>query len=364
MLRLDRLELTGFKSFAEKTSIQFEGGISSIVGPNGCGKSNLADAIGWVLGSGTAQSLRGQRMDDVIFNGTRTRRPSGLVDATLVFSRVDNKPIVLKATEFSGEVLEIGRKLYRSGESVYTVNQRRCRLKDIHAVLEEAGLGFASYALIAQGKIGWFLRAKPVERRSVIEEAARITGYKSRRRSAEVKLELAQQNLLRVNDIMGEIERRLRSLKRQAAHARRYKRVKEEFRQVQRHKFVREAHQSSVGLESLDRQLEQLKKADEDLRKELAQGEEAHRKTLKKREQLETELSQLQQSSSETRLETDRTENSIQYHREQIEASRRSLEINASEQQTIAQSLEKVGEELVRFLSECIALEEEEKQIE
>ncbi|MCZ6876574.1 MAG: chromosome segregation protein SMC [Acidobacteria bacterium] len=364
MLRLDRLELTGFKSFAEKTSIQFEGGISSIVGPNGCGKSNLADAIGWVLGSGTAQSLRGQRMDDVIFNGTRTRRPSGLVEATLVFSRVDNQPIVLKATDFSGEILEIGRKLYRSGESVYTVNQRRCRLKDIHAVLEEAGLGFASYALIAQGKIGWFLRAKPVERRSVIEEAARITGYKSRRRSAEVKLELAQQNLLRVNDIMGEIERRLRSLKRQAAQARRYKRVKEEFRQVQRHKFVREAHQLRGGLERLDRELEQLQKSDEDLSKELVQGEEAHRQTLKEREELETGLSQLRQSSSETRLDTDRTENSIQYHGEQIEASRKSLEINALEQQTIAQSLEKVGEELVRFLSECIALEEEEKQIE
>ena len=364
MLRLYRLELTGFKSFAEKTSIQFEGGISSIVGPNGCGKSNLADAIGWVLGSGSAQSLRGQRMDDVIFSGTRKRRPSGLVDATLVFSRDDNKPIVLKETEFSGEILEIGRKLYRSGESVYTVNQRRCRLKDIHSVLEEAGLGFASYALIAQGKIGWFLRAKPVERRSVIEEAACITGYKSRRRSAEVKLELAQQNLLRVNDIISEIERRLRSLKRQAAQARSYKRVKEEFRQVQRQKFVLEAHQLRVGLQSLDRELDQLKRSDEDLSKELVQGEEAHRETLNKREQLESGLSQLRQTSSETRLETDRTENSIQYHGEQIEASQKSLEINASEQQTIAQSLEKVGEELTRFLSECITLEEEEEQIE
>ena len=271
---------------------------------------------------------------------------------------------MLKETEFSGEVLEISRKLYRSGESVYSVNQRRCRLKDIHSVLEEAGLGFASYALIAQGKIGWFLRAKPVERRSVIEEAARITGYKSRRRSAELKLELAQQNLHRVNDIVGEIERRLRSLKRQAATARRYQKVKEEFRQVQRQKFVIEAHQLKVRLEVLERGLEQLKTSEVDVGKELAQSETVHHQTLEQRDQLEAELAQLRQSLSETRLEMDRTENSIRYHREQIEASRKSLEMNAAEQQALAQSLEQVGEELMRFQSEYSDLEEEEKQIE
>jgi chromosome segregation protein len=364
MLRLNQLEITGFKSFAEKTSVRFEEGISGIVGPNGCGKSNLSDAIGWVLGSGTALSLRGERMDDVIFNGTRKRRPSGVVEATLAFSRTDNEPILLKETGFSGEVLEISRKLYRSGESVYSVNQRRCRLKDIHSVLEEAGLGFASYALIAQGKIGWFLRAKPVERRSVIEEAARITGYKSRRRSAELKLELAQQNLLRVNDITGEIERRLRSLKRQAATARRFQKVKEEFQQVQRQKFVMEAHRLTVRLEVLERELEQLKTSEDDMGRELAQSEKAHHETLEQREQLEVELAQLRQSLSEARLEIDRTENSIRYHREQIEASRKSLGINAAEQQAIAQSLEQVGEELKRFQSEYSELEEEEKQIE
>ncbi len=357
MLRLDQLEITGFKSFAEKTSVRFEEGISGIVGPNGCGKSNLSDAIGWVLGSGTALSLRGERMDDVIFNGTRKRRPSGVVEATLAFSRTDNEPILLKETGFSGEVLEISRKLYRSGESVYSVNQRRCRLKDIHSVLEEAGLGFASYALIAQGKIGWFLRAKPVERRSVIEEAARITGYKSRRRSAELKLELAQQNLLRVNDITGEIERRLRSLKRQAATARRFQKVKEEFQQVQRQKFVMEAHRLTVRLEVLERELEQLKTSEDDMGRELAQSEKAHHETLEQREQLEVEMAQLRQSLSEARLEIDRTENSIRYHREQIEASRKSLGINAADQQAIAQSLEQVGQELMRFQSEYSDLE-------
>jgi len=157
MLRLDQLEITGFKSFAEKTSIRFEEGISGIVGPNGCGKSNLADAIGWVLGSGTALSLRGEKMDDVIFNGTRKRRPSGVVEATLAFSRADNEPIVLKETEFSGEVLEISRKLYRSGESVYSVNQRRCRLKDVHSVLEEAGSAGPVPVSIRHCAVGFYI---------------------------------------------------------------------------------------------------------------------------------------------------------------------------------------------------------------
>ena len=140
MLKLDALELVGFKSFAHKTRLQFPQGITSVVGPNGCGKSNLADAIGWVLGAHSAQNLRGEKMDDVIFNGTRTRKPSGVVEATLVFSHHDGKPIELVKSGISGEVLEVSRKLYRSGESVYSINQRRCRLKDIRSVMEEAGV--------------------------------------------------------------------------------------------------------------------------------------------------------------------------------------------------------------------------------
>ena len=280
MLSLDWLQLSGFKSFADKTLIRFDQGINGIIGPNGCGKSNLADALGWILGAGSALSLRSEKMDDVIFAGTRKRRPSGVVEATLSFSRTDGGAISLKETEFSGDTLEISRKLYRSGESIYSVNQRRCRLKDIRAILEEAGLGFASYALIAQGKIGWFLRAKPVERRNIIEEAARITGYKSRRRSAELKLELTQQNLLRVTDIISEIERNLRSLKRQAATARSYQRVKEQFQLIQRQRLALESRQLKERLQILGHELKQLNGIGQDLTQQLAQREEAHGKTL------------------------------------------------------------------------------------
>ena len=362
LLRLDWLQLSGFKSFADKTLIRFDQGINGIIGPNGCGKSNLADALGWVLGAGTALSLRGEKMDDVIFAGTRKRRPSGVVEATLSFSRSDGGTISLKETEFSGESLEISRKLYRSGESIYSVNQRRCRLKDIRAILEESGLGFASYALIAQGKIGWFLRAKPVERRTIIEEAARITGYKSRRRSAELKLDLTQQNLLRVNDIISEIERRLRSLKRQAAKARRYQRVKDRFRFIQRQKLALESRQLKEQLQVLGDELGQLKTAEQDLTRELAQREEDHGKTLEKREKLESKLSELRQSQAEIRLEIDRTENSIQYHQEQIETTHKALRVSASEQQMITQSLEKIEQEFTTFQSEGASLEQEEQQ--
>ncbi|MEE8349035.1 MAG: chromosome segregation protein SMC [Acidobacteriota bacterium] len=363
MLKIDWLQLAGFKSFADKTLIRFEQGINGIVGPNGCGKSNLADALGWVLGSGTAASLRGEKMDDVIFAGTRKRRPSGVVSATLCFSRIDGGPITLKEPEFSGDTLEISRKLYRSGESVYSINQRRCRLKDIRSLLDEAGLGFASYALIAQGNIGWFLRAKPVERRTLIEEAARISGYKSRRRSAELKLELTRQNLLRVNDIVSEIERRLRSLKRQAAKARSYQRVKERFRLIQRQKLTLESNQLQEQLQTLVHELEQLRTTDQDLSQELTVREEAHDRALEKREELESRLSELRQGQSEIRLEIDRTENSIQYHEEQIEMTRKGLRVSDSEQQVITQSLEKIQQELDNFQSERMSLAEEERKV-
>jgi len=363
MLSLDWLQLSGFKSFADKTLIRFDQGINGIIGPNGCGKSNLADALGWVLGAGSALSLRSEKMDDVIFAGTRKRRPSSVVEAILSFSRTDGGAISLKETEFSGDTLEISRKLYRSGESIYSVNQRRCRLKDIRAILEEAGLGFASYALIAQGKIGWFLRAKPVERRNIIEEAARITGYKSRRRSAELKLELTRQNLLRVTDITSEIERNLRSLKRQAAKARSYQRVKERFQLIQRQRLALESRQLKERLQLLAHELKQLDTVGQDLTQQLAQREQAHGKTLEKREHLESKLSELRQNQSEIRLEIDRTENSIQYHEEQIEATRKALSVSASEQQSITQSLEKIEQELANFQSERGALKQEEQQV-
>ena len=332
MLRFQSLELIGFKSFSDKVRISFDDGVTAIIGPNGCGKSNLADSIGWVLGMQSARSLRGARMEDLIFNGTQRRKPSGMAEVTLKLQQTDQSPILLGGVELSGETLEITRKLYRSGESLYLINQSRCRLKDIHQLLENAGLGFASYALIEQGKIDAVLVAKPLERRAIIEEAAQILGYKSRRRSAELKLEMACQNLLRINDVISEVERQLRSLKRQAGKARRYRELKEEFRQLQRQRFALEAEQARSQLRTLDGNLASVQSAEQSLGQELALREKADEESVRKKDEQEALLAERRQRRSQIHLQVDRCENSLQYQQEQIEATRKSLDSNTAEQ--------------------------------
>jgi len=237
LLKLKRIELQGFKSFCERTELRFNGeGMAAVVGPNGCGKSNLSDAISWVLGEQSAKSLRGTRMEDVIFAGTRDRKPLGMayVTMTLIDPEVyqAHRAGKLLAVEDgqpknNGEVI-ITRRLFRSGESEYLIDGRLARLRDIQDIFMGTGLGPESYAIIEQGRIGQILSSKPQDRRSVIEEAAGITRFKTRKRLAEAKLEGAKQNLARVYDILEEVTRQVNSLKRQASKARRYNELKAE----------------------------------------------------------------------------------------------------------------------------------------
>src|SRR5579862_4546808 len=210
LLRLKRVELHGFKSFCERTELKFNGGgIAAIVGPNGCGKSNLSDAISWVLGEQSAKTLRGARMEDVIFAGTREKKPLGMASVTMtlvdpaapdptVYSDIASE----KAASHKTSGITITRRLFRSGESEYLIDGRQARLRDIQDIFMGSGLGPESYAIIEQGRIGQILSSKPQDRRAVIEEAAGITKYKSRRRLAEARLESARQNLARVFDIL------------------------------------------------------------------------------------------------------------------------------------------------------------------
>src|SRR5579871_1472104 len=257
MLKLKRVELQGFKSFCDRSELKFNGGgIAAVVGPNGCGKSNLSDAISWVLGEQSAKSLRGARMEDVIFAGTRDRKPVGLAAVTMtlvdpmLYQEAHDSPAAhngnLAATNGhaphphgepipitahhagkNGEIT-ITRRLYRSGESEYLINGHTARLRDIQDIFMGTGLGPESYAIIEQGRIGQILSSKPQDRRAIIEEAAGITKYKSRRRLAEAKLESSKQNLSRVFDILEEVTRQVNSLKRQAAKAKRYQELKGE----------------------------------------------------------------------------------------------------------------------------------------
>jgi chromosome segregation protein len=232
-LRLDRVEIAGFKSFCDKQELTFETGVTGIVGPNGCGKSNISDAISWVLGEQSAKSLRGTAMADVIFNGSQARQPLGMAEVSLKVSGLNgNSP------DGNPECV-VTRRLFRNGESEYLMNGHVCRLRDIHELFMDTGLGSKAYSIIEQGKIGLILSSKPADRRGLIEEAAGITKYKARRRQTQLKLEAAQQNLLRVNDIIHEVEKQLESLKRQAGKARRYRGLRDEMVALERILFGR-----------------------------------------------------------------------------------------------------------------------------
>ncbi len=270
-MRLDRLQISGFKSFSDRSELAFDDGVTAIVGPNGCGKSNVADALSWVLCEQSAKSLRGDKMEDVIFGGSDARKPTGAAEVRLRLSGVPLPPPapngdtreaaggreidpqdaldLLDPVQAVREV-EVTRRLYRSGESEYLIDGAQCRLRDVHELLMDTGLGAKAYSIIEQGKIGMILSSRPTDRRQLIEEAAGVTKYKSRRRAAELKLDAAQQNLTRLDDIVFEVEKQCGSLKRQSSKARRYQRLRDEMRRWEKVLFARRYRHLAEHIES------------------------------------------------------------------------------------------------------------------
>src|SRR5512136_2230803 len=229
-MQLKSLEMLGFKSFFEKTVIHFQPGVTAVVGPNGCGKSNISDAIRWVLGEQSAKHIRGDKMEDVIFNGSESRKPLGMADVTLTLTNVADNSL---SSEFGHyRELEITRRLYRSGESEYLINKIPCRLKDIRDLMMDAGVGAKVHAIIEQGRVDQILSSKPQDRRFLFEEAAGVMKYKARRAEALSKLESTQQNQVRVNDIITEVKRQVNSLDRQAKKAERYQKLRGEMKDL------------------------------------------------------------------------------------------------------------------------------------
>ena len=364
MLKLSRIEMIGFKSFCDKAEIVFpeEAGVTAIVGPNGCGKSNIADAIAWVLGEQSVKSLRGSSMEDVIFNGTRDRLPLGLAQVSLTlldpeFKReaeipapemkqeniFEGEPATAEATALPeppptgkprsrrkpdikpGEIL-VTRKLYRSGESEYYMNGRQCRLRDIQELFMGTGLGPNSYAIIEQGRVGQILSSKPYDRRMLIEEAAGTTKYKAKRKLAEAKLESAKLNLSRVNDIIEEVTRQLNSLKRQASKARRYQELREELRD----KTTAILYSKLIGLEeSIAQTRSDLKAAAEQAeatQSELRLFEADQVSTQQRSFELEDLLRRRHETLSQTHLELDRAQNRVVYSHQQLGALEQRLQ--------------------------------------
>ncbi len=231
-MRLKKLYLHGFKSFADKVEITFEHGITGVVGPNGCGKSNIADAIRWVLGEQSAKQLRGTKMEDVIFSGTDKRRRLGYCEVSLTFDNEDHA-LPIDYTEVS-----VTRRAYRTGEGEYLLNGHNCRLKDIVDLFRDTGTGRDGYSIVGQGRVDEILSQKTEERRQVFEEAAGIVKFKTRKTESEKRLEATQQNLNRVSDIIDNLEERLEPLRLQSEDARKFLKLRDELKGLELNAFV------------------------------------------------------------------------------------------------------------------------------
>jgi chromosome segregation protein len=424
LLKLRKVEIIGFKSFCERTVVTFSGiGTTCIVGPNGCGKSNVVDAISWVLGEQSHKSLRAERMADCIFNGTTKRPPMGLAEVTITLEDpelaeaarfvlegaaaatgaddaavqlsdgstsaliteapataeipvIDAAPVAemsktpsehaipevpaeaVPESEFlkgkrrkksadkltlatkPGEVV-VSRRLYRSGQSEYLINGRVARLRDIQEMFMGVGLGPDSYAIIEQGRIGLILSTKPLERRAIIEEAAGVTKFKTKKRLAEAKLESSKVNLSRVNDIVVEVEKQLGSLKRQAAKARRYSEIRDQMRGIVRQMLAGKARELDAEAERVGKRLEELSAAEAQHAQNIQTQESEHDLLNQRIYELDAGIRQNQNHLNLTALEVDRSENRIAFNRQRAEElAGRSGQIATEMTQASAQAAE------------------------
>src|SRR5579883_1503580 len=386
VLKLKRLQILGFKSFCDRTELKFHGdGVAAIIGPNGCGKSNISDAISWVLGEQSAKTLRGARMEDVIFAGTRDRKPTGMAEVALTlidpevydgpdkgnpteidiqdelpreaetdFADWNEAEIRAKAAEETERITEesrpgkteevegepepaveaeaaqagpqvvlkirrrkfqqsfrageivVTRRLFRSGESEYLLNGKLCRLRDIQELFMGTGLGPESYALIEQGRIGQILSSRPTDRRAIIEEAAGVTKFKTKKRLAEARLEDAKLNLNRVNDIFEEVTRQMNSLKRQAAKAERYAKLRDEMRAQLRVVLASKFTQLEQESEGIDAQLNALGEDIHHHSETVQLLESEHSEGTQRGYAIEAELRENRERLNEIKLESDR----------------------------------------------------------
>ena len=415
MLKLRKVEIVGFKSFCERTVVTFSGsGTTCIVGPNGCGKSNVVDAISWVLGEQSHKSLRAERMADCIFNGTTKRPPLGMAEVTITMedpelaeaarfvmegaaaqtaeesateaqsSQSSNQSLEQMASRENeqlnqdsasvepqaasaedsgsrfkklfkrkkkgedrpvlatkpGEIM-VSRRLYRSGQSEYLINGRVARLRDIQEMFMGVGLGPDSYAIIEQGRIGLILSTKPMERRAIIEEAAGVTKFKTKKRLAEAKLESSKVNLARVNDIVIEVEKQLGSLKRQAAKARRYSEIRDQMRGIVRQMLAGKARELDAAAEKVVKRLEELNAGETQRASAILQMEGEQDRLNQRIYELDAELRQNQNVLNLTALEVDRNENKIAFNRQRAqELAGRHAQMNAELKQAHAQAAE------------------------
>jgi chromosome segregation protein len=331
-MRLKSLEMHGFKSFADKTKLEFHEGVTGIVGPNGCGKSNIVDGMRWVLGETSAKALRGGEMADVIFNGTDRRQPLGMAEVTLTLSGCEG----ILDTEY--DEVAIGRRVYRDGKGEYLINKQPCRLKDIHNLLMDTGIGRTSYSIMEQGKIDMLLSSKPEDRRAVFEEAAGITKYKSQKKEAIRKLDYTEANLVRIRDVIAENERQIRSLSRQASKAKRYQSLFDDVKTLELHlshkqwrELIAEKSEMNTSINALRLQQDELEDAIEKRQAEMASARVEY-------QEIENRLTDLRSSLARLEGEIAGAKNRIEFNGERTHEHSLLIKKNES---TIVEATEK-----------------------
>lgn len=361
-MKLVRLEMVGFKSFMNKTTIEFEDGITAVVGPNGCGKSNIVDAIFWVMGDQSPKHLRGNEMGDIIFAGSEGHPQAGMTEVHLTLSTEDGGAPA-QYSQFSE--ITVARRLYRSGESEYLINKTPCRLRDILELFMDSGVGAKSYSVIEQGHIGKIVSQKPEDRRTFIEEAAGIVKFKSRKHEAQLKIEATEQNLLRLNDIISEIKRQIDSLERQAKKAERYKQIKEQIRDIELTIMSHQYAQQSQALEKMETlQKEEQLKRETFLTETQKKENELERLKLKLTE-MEKEYQNLQQLLYQHQQKVHQLESTRELRKKEIEhwlALQKKDEEDIQTIQTKKEQIEKSLRNVVQALEEVIRQESQVKE--
>ncbi len=371
-MRIKSLQLHGFKSFVDRTVFSFDDGMTCVVGPNGCGKSNVVDAIKWVMGEQSARKLRGKGMDDVIFAGSENRPPIGMAEVCLTFDNSDGQA---PAAYAAYSEIEVSRRLYRSGESEYLMNKAPARLKDVHDFFRDTGIGLRGYTIVEQGKVAEIVSAKPEDRRGLIEEAAGIGKYKARRKEAESKMRSTEQNLTRVNDVLGEIKRQISSLERQAKKAARYKRLQETQRVLElslaadeRAALLEEVERESSSLGTLKDQMTALEAnlaerelAAQEHRIALAEAEKAVTAGAEKLYGLRSEIKNLEGRIELARRERDNLEESSASRKNELETLTEQLANAEQEHRTAKEELDQIERGLAHEQS---AIEEAEREVQ
>ena len=340
-MRLKKLVLNGFKSFADRTEFVFDSPITGIVGPNGCGKSNVVDAFKWVLGEQSAKSLRGDAMLDVIFNGSSVRKAAGMAEVVLVFEnplRDDGTRLLNVETE----EVSVGRRLFRDGTSEYQVNNASSRLKDVKEMFLDTGVGVDAYSVIEQGRVAALLEANPAERRLIFEEAAGISKFKAKKKEAVRKLEKTDQNLVRVNDIVEEVERRLRSVKIQAGKARSYNEYSTRLRELRLQYALQEYHQHASQLADYERK-----------QNEAAAG----------LEEIAAQLAEAQNNLAVNRQEFDQLSQTRQRTQHELVQARADVNAAQQRQQFAKQQLAQIAEQLEQFEHDRVGIEEKSAEV-